>query len=357
MNIFFLICPLGFEQLLLQELTYKWPLHFPEESFSIVSNENGGIEIETSLDHGLQLNRILKIPTRILLRVKNQKCRDLPKLFNIMKKINWKQYLKQQNIDFHISAKKSRLIHTGRIKKTANEALLAYFNANKLPGKLEIKDAEDQVIHLRFNEDNLDISLDSSGELLHKRDKNSYRGKASIRESFSAALCLKLLGLKSYSDHTFIDPMCGSGTNLFEARDFFTLNNRDFSYHNWTGVNESSLKDLPNIWNLVSLVGNELDESVYENIKGEGLDIRLGDFFNFTFDSPSFLILNPPYGKRIRIDQDKVKYFRSLIKHIKANIKPKKFGIIIPRDFASQIESKERLNFNQNGIKVSFLIF
>jgi putative N6-adenine-specific DNA methylase len=358
MNIFFLICPIGFEPLLLEELNYKWAKHFPEASFTVVSNEVGGIEIETELEFGLQLNMVLKIPTRILLRLKKQKCRDLPKLFNILKKIKWKDYLKQQNVDFHISARKSRLIHTGRIKNTSIDALKAYFNANKIPQKKELLNAKDQIIFLRFNEDNLDISLDTSGELLHKRDKNSYRGKASIRESFSAALCLKLLGLNHHDQIHFIDPMCGSGTNLLEARDFFTLNRRDFSFQNWINFPEvDHLQDLPSIWNFQSLIGNELDKEVFENVKEQELDIRHGDFFDFSFENTNYLILNPPYGKRIKIDQDKVKYFKSLIGHIKTNIKPDRFGIIIPRDFAGQIHCKERLNFNQNGIKVTFLIF
>lgn len=357
MNKFFIICPIGFEKLLLQEIQYKWTSHFPELELPDCQVTLGGIELETQIQQGLLLNNILKLPTRILLRIKQQKCRDLPKLFNILKKINWKEYLQQTNLKFHVTAKKSRLIHTKKIENTCKEALSAYFNANQIPQKTKLVNVNEQVIHLRLNEDLLEISLDTSGEALHKREQANYRGKASIRENFSAALCLSLLGLKNHSNKVFADLMCGSGTNLMEARSFFKLNNRPFSYENWKIDLTSELKDLPDLWNIKEFVGNELDPTVYEEVSKNDFYVTNEDFFNYSSKNIDILILNPPYGKRIKIHQDKVEYFKSIISHIKGHIKPKIFGVIIPRDFASSIECKERIHFNQNGIKVSFLIF
>lgn len=357
MNLFYLICPIGFEELLLEELEYKWSKHLESRSYKVVSREAGGIEIECELQDGLLLNRILKIPTRILLRVKNQKCRDLPKLFNILKKINWKTYLKQENIEFKVVAKKSRLIHTDRIEDTATKALKFYFEANKISEKKKLIDISPQAIHLRFFDDTLDISLDTSGELLHIRETGEYRGLASIRETFAAALILSLLKFKRYKAHNLLDPMCGSGTFLKETNNFFEINNRKFAYQNWTTFEEKDLSSLDNHWEFDSLLGNEINESVFNKVKEEGFNITNGDFFNFKQMDKGILILNPPYGKRVKIEGKPQLYFDSLIKHIKEKIRPKKFGIIIPRSFAQKYNPSERISFNQNGIKVDFLIF
>ena len=119
------------EELLKDELAQKWKILFPESELSLKVIE-GGIEIECELYQGLHLNHYLKIATRILLRLKTQKCRDFPKLFKIIQKINWKLYTKRDDLEFKITAKESRLIHTGKMKKTCEDALIKYFNANSL---------------------------------------------------------------------------------------------------------------------------------------------------------------------------------------------------------------------------------
>ena len=358
MKIFYLICPIGFEQLLQTELEYKYPRVFGDfDSLKIISKQAGGIEIECPLNNGLLLNNILKLPTRILLRIKKQKCRDLPKLYNIMKKINWKEYLRQDNVEFKITAKKSRIIHTDRMEKSAIDGVAFFFAANKVSKKNKLDNPAPQAIHLRLFEDELEISLDTSGELLHKRGQSSFRGHASIRENYSSALLLELIGLNNISKTDLIDPMCGTGTNLSEAKNFFNFNDRSFAYNNWSLTELPKMTPLENIWNFDNLIGNELDKNVADQASTEEIKIQQGDLFDFKIDTTNMLIVNPPYGKRIQIKGDKIKYFINIIKHIKQDIQPKQFGIIIPRDYASSIKSDKRLTFNQNGIKVEYLIF
>ena len=91
---FFLICPIGLEKLLLKELEFKFP------QITDIAFEPGGVTINCSLELGLCLNKYLKTTTRILLRLKKQKCRDLPKLYQILRKVDWKHYLKQKNLTF-----------------------------------------------------------------------------------------------------------------------------------------------------------------------------------------------------------------------------------------------------------------
>ena len=91
---FFVSCPLGLEDQSLIEITEKWSLFYDTQPPRLIKLE-GGVELETSLGLGLNLNQFLRSPNRVLLRLKEQKCRDLPKLFKIITKLDWKQYLKQ----------------------------------------------------------------------------------------------------------------------------------------------------------------------------------------------------------------------------------------------------------------------
>ncbi len=78
---FFLVIPIGFNDIGKNELINKWSLYFPAEEVPYYKLQHGGIEVHTSLDYGHALNQILKVPSNILLRLDKFKCRDFPKLF------------------------------------------------------------------------------------------------------------------------------------------------------------------------------------------------------------------------------------------------------------------------------------
>src|SRR5688572_4025496 len=86
-HLFFLVVPPSFEQLAEKELRLKWEswqnlLHeqfrWPPQPFPHLAKVLGGIEVRLPLIQGLLLNILLKIPTRILLRISEFKCRDFP---------------------------------------------------------------------------------------------------------------------------------------------------------------------------------------------------------------------------------------------------------------------------------------
>lgn len=352
MHNFFIVVPISFEALALEEINYKFPKHFPDKDFH-TELVKGGINLKCEKIAGLYLNAILKIPTRILLRLKNQKCRDLPKLFNILKKMNWKEYLLQTNCNFSISCSKSRLIHTGRIEKTSKDALAFYFQANKIPIKKLLNNPPDQTIYIRIDNDELTISLDTTGDPLYKRNESTYRGLAGLRENYASGFLLSLLGFNDYSGHTLLDPMAGSGTFIREAIGFFALTKRDFSYQNWNSIEYITLSNLENLWNFKHIYGHDINEQVLDKMKDE-LNISKQDFFNIEkLKKNTIIIMNPPYGKRIKVI-DMNSYFQKIIDKLKL-IGPDSIGMIIPKDYSKRIKSKKRLAFNQNGIKVEFL--
>lgn len=357
MHQFYLICPIGMQELLATEIKWKCELYFPNEDYKIIEISGGGVLLEAPLSLGLSLNQVLRTAARVLLRLKTQKCRDIPKLFNIIKKLSWKDYLKQENIKFVISSKESRLINTSKIEKACLDGIKAYFNANKISQKKLLTDAKEQAIYLRLSQDELTISLDSTGDHLYHRHQD-YKGIASIRATHAASLLLFMLEQKNYQDYQLIDPMCGSGTFLNEAQNFFSINKRGFSFQNWNLDQEKDklLDDHKSLWDFKNYCGFDLIDlsEKYETL----FSFKQQNFFKLGQQGDhDIYILNPPYGKRVKIAGDKIEYFQSIIDHCRDHLKAAKLGLIIPSSFSMKFNADSRLKFNQNGIMVEFLVF
>ena len=374
---FFITCPINFEKLCERELKLKWNIFFNEQ-LPEITLVTGGIELDCELQNGLALNHILKTASRILLRLKEQKCRDVPKLFNIIRKFNWKEFLKKEEVNWHITTHKSRLINTTKMQNACEDGLKSYFQANALSKKIkESTSHQTQNIYIRVSEDLLTLSLDTSGELLHIRGNRSFRGHASIRENIASALLIHLLennlednlenatNLRAKTPFSLLDPMCGTGTFLSEAHDFFNLSSRRFAYYDWYTPFQSNARVE---WN-IQLYGHDIDNNILTNIDLPFAKLTLQDAFKITDNKADnknvdYLICNPPYGKRIKLDRAPQKFFSDLIVSLLKGHSPKKMGILIPatvslnlkkilRDFPNY-KTESILPFNNNGIKIDF---
>lgn len=362
MEEFFLTCPIGLEKYLKLEVQYKWELIYKDAPLQI-ELAKGGLTIFCTLEQGFSLNHFIRGTSKILWRLKCQKCRDIPKLYNIIRKFPWKNYLNQHELDFKISAKKSRLIHTEKIKKAANEALADYFEANKIKESTLLKHAKDpkQIIMLRLYEDELTISLDTSGELLHIRGDAEFRGHASLRENIATLLLWILMQKLPKKRYLLLDPMCGTGTFLKEAvRQFIPLE-RTFQYQ---FLSKDLLSELRweqqsfHNWDLAYL-GRDKDGKILDKWRLDAIPCEQADVFSapkLSYNLPKLVIVNPPYGKRIKIAGDKKQYFSRLYHHLIADLDPQRLLMIIPTPFEKGLKG-EKLYFKQNGINVCCLLY
>ncbi len=355
MENFYLICPIGLENALMKEIQLKGLA----QRLSKLVPKKGGIEVECELKAGLALNYQLRGATRILLRVRERKCRDFPKLFKTIGQINWRDYLVKEEVEWRITGHKSRIIHTEKAKKACEDALEKYFKGQPLARSVKEKGkgSPTQKVFLRFDNDLLTISLDTSGDLLHIRGNRPDRGKASLRENYASLLLTTLIG----ADHceTLVDPMCGTGTFLYEALDYYRpIEKKDFPFLRWQKVELPQREDHTEKSLVNKAVGFDLEPKAPER---PSLVVKKRDFFAPLSEEEkalmdnSFLICNLPYGKRVKIKGERKSYFTKVIRALKENYRPKKFGIIVPADI--DLPLKKAAAFNNNGIKVYFYIF
>jgi putative N6-adenine-specific DNA methylase len=368
---FFLVVPPGLESYAARELVEKVP------GLGQWKVELGGISVEAPFELGLAFNRVLKVPVAVRLRLASFKCRDLPKLFQKVSNIRWGRYLLGSAFQLNVSSSKSRLLHEKKIAKTISEGIERHFE--KQPPK-KVEDPVAFEVQVRFFDDICTISLDTSGEPLFKRGYKSLESAvAPIRENLAAglfyALWTQLGGFTS-----LVDPMCGSGTFLLEAHQFWKPSTfRQFAFESQKSWKDSAIDLVPPVPALEQLYGWDQNPEPLQGLiltfqelnrgaKAE-VPVQLG-VKNIlgaeTFGGPSgswALICNPPYGERLRLPMPPKVYFRSLAERL-ASLGPIGFGIILPGRYAELVPNHlsgytraEEIAFKNGGLPVVFRVY
>lgn len=204
----FAICSPGFEQILLSEI-----INIPGVTRTEVVE--GGVEFSGPAQLVYQANLNLRSAERVLLRIDNFLVKSYPELFNRIKRIQWEAVLgANPDISFRVTAAKSRLHHTLRIEETLRDAIQKHYLSTGIKDSLVGENAMPVRVFVRLHQDRCTVSVDTTGEGLHRRGYRSSIGVAPIRENLAAALLLRL-NLSSYP--VILDPCSGSGTLLLEG--------------------------------------------------------------------------------------------------------------------------------------------
>jgi putative N6-adenine-specific DNA methylase len=281
--------------------------------------EEGGVAWRGDMASVARANLWLRTATRVLVRVAEFRAKAFFELELNAKKIFWKRYLAAGGrAEFRVTARKSKLYHTGAIAERFEQALVA-----AVPGAQAGKAAEDdddasdaQLFIVRFVHDVATISVDTSGRPLHMRGYRQQLAKAPLRETLAAAM---LLAAEWDGTTPLTDPMCGSGTIAIEAarmaRRIAPGCEREFTFLGWPKADLAAWNTL-----LAEARANELSASPVK-IEASDRDAgaigaaranaergrALGDI-EFAVQpisaigaapAPGLVAINPPYGVRV----------------------------------------------------------
>lgn len=326
----FLIIPPGLEDLALKEVESKCPV-------SGVEVLKGGLELNADLDWIVKAHTLLKVPTRILMRLTEFKVRDFPKLHQKFVAFKWNQFLSHPEPVFEISCTKSRLMHTGRIEETIKGALNEALVRQPLNRDWEKKNYPPQTFYVRLFDDQLTLSLDLTGEPLYKRGLQIIKGEAPIRENLASAFLMELFqGLET--EVTLVDPMCGSGTFLTEAINFRRpLHLRPFAFET-APFFKGKMVRLPLVttpFPLKEVEGFDLNEVLIKKVsENSELKLKVQDSIKtpIKVHGEFIMICNPPYGERIKIDGKRGNFLREAWQKFLTIDKPLRFGWVLPSD-------------------------
>ncbi len=300
----------GFEDILANELT-----------------QLGAIEVEKGIrnvsfvgDKGFMYKANLGIRTaiKILKPIKTFKVIREDDLYKNVKSMKWENYLKATgSLAVDATVHNSVFTHSQYTALKTKDAIVDRFR--EIDGTRPDVDLRfpDVKINVHIDRQRCTISLDSSGESLHRRGYKTATNIAPINEVLAAGLIM-MSGWDGQTD--FMDPMCGSGTMLAEAAMIAcnippNLMRKEFAFERWEDwdvelfekIEESLLKKTRDFHH--KIIGYDKSPSAIvkakENIKNAHLDefvhIQHEDFFKTqkSGDDKLHMVFNPPYGERL----------------------------------------------------------
>lgn len=275
---------------------------------------------EGDLEMIYKSNYHLRTALRVLKEIENFRFKNVDQFYLKCKNVNWKNHFDvDQNFVINSVVVNSRDFRNSMFASMkVKDAIADYFRENF--GKRPSVDTEtpDIIINVHIFENTCTLSLDSSGESLHKRGYRVKQGDAPLNEVLAAGMIL-IAGWHGNSD--FLDPMCGSGTLPIEAaliaqnippakfrKNFAFELWRDFDQLLWDKVTEPVEKrefrykihasdiSAGNLLNAQTnarraLVFNKIE---FHNSDFKDLDLALKD---------ATILMNPPYGERLKVTE------------------------------------------------------
>lgn len=261
-------------------------------------------------------NFCLRTAIRILKPIKNFTAKDADEVYNQIQAIPWEEYLdvnKTFAIDAVVFSEEFR--HSKFVSYKVKDAIVDYFR--KKTGKrpsVRINNP-DVLLNIHIAQTTCTLSLDSSGESLHRRGYRQEQVDAPLNEVLAAGMLL-MTGWRGECD--LIDPMCGSGTIPIEAA-LIARNiapgvfRKGFAFEKWVDFDSEMFDEIYNddsqerefTHKIYGYDNNpKANEIATHNVKAAGVskDVVLAIQPFQQFEQPaekSIIIMNPPYGERI----------------------------------------------------------
>lgn len=316
-------CHFGLEAVLKREII--------ELGYEITSVEDGRVTFIGDAEAVCRANVFLRTAERILIKVGQFHAETFDELFEGTKALPWEEYL-PQNAKFWVAkaaSVKSKLFSPSDIqsimKKAMVERLRKVYRVNWFP-----EDGDAFPIRVFLHKDEVTVSLDTTGESLHKRGYRKLTAKAPIAENLAAALIMLTPWNKT---RILVDPFCGSGTIPIEAA-MMAANmapgmNRSFLAESWTHIISrkewyacmDEAAELVDFSQMPDIQGYDIDDEMVriarENAKLAGVE----QYIHFqrrgieALSHPKkygFIVTNPPYGERLEDKNTIASIYRTL---------------------------------------------
>lgn len=264
-------------------------------------------------------NFCLRTAVRILKPIKEFKATDADELYEAAKSIEWTDYMDVKTtfrIDTVVFSDEFR--HSKFVAYKVKDGIADYFREKTGDRPDVVLTNPKLYINVHIADDIATISLDSSGESLHKRGYREATVEAPINEILAAGMIM-LTGWNGECD--LVDPMCGSGTILIEAaliaKNIWPgLFRKEFAFERWKDFDPDLLESIYNDDSQEKefhhhLYGYDINRKVVaaaqKNLQAAGVTdivtVEQRDMADFTKpEEKTLMITNPPYGERITTD-------------------------------------------------------
>lgn len=278
------------------------------------------VQVRGDLGFVYKCNIWLRTALRVLVQLDTSTVHNETDLYRVVKRLPWEQFFDlKRSIAIDATVYSPHFQHSLYVAQKSKDAIADRFR-DKTGQRPNVDLRQPDVrINIHLSGKQCTISLDSSGDSLHKRNYRHERHQAPINEVLAAGI-LKLAGWDGQTH--FVDPFCGSGTFLTEAA-FIAYQippgvfRKSFAFHNWAAYDptlydkilESSLeKERPFPYRIIGM-----DRSKSSLLKSRAnattalledrIELHQADFTRYAgeLDLPStgLLVANPPYDIKL----------------------------------------------------------
>ncbi|EPX79290.1 THUMP domain-containing class I SAM-dependent RNA methyltransferase [Litoreibacter arenae] len=295
----FAVAPPGLEAALLPEfraLGYKDARYGP-----------GGVTMIGGWPDVWRLNLELRGATKVLARIGTFRAMSLAGLDHRADEFPWADtFYSGTTVRVEASCKRSKIYHAGAATERVEKALRKAGMKPSADGEVTLK--------IRIEQNIVTLSVDTSGDSLHKRGHKEAVGKAPMRENL-AALFLRQAGYDGVEP--VLDPMCGSGTFVIEAAEIAAGlqpgRSRSFAFEHLAGFDAQAFEAMRRAVSVVKgparMFGSDRDAGAIKSAVANANCAGVSALCEFQChavadlqrpDGPAGLVIvNPPYGGRI----------------------------------------------------------
>ena len=305
----------GLEDVLTQELV--------ELGANNVQKERRAVSFTGNKEMLYRANFCLRTASRVLVPIATFRAKDADEVYTHAKEIDWGKYMTLQtgfSIDATVYSETFR--HSKYVTYRVKDAIADWWTEREQKRPNVKLTAPDLSLNVHIADEHVTLSLDSSGESLHKRGYRVADTEAPINEALAAGM---LLMAGWHGQANFFDPMCGSGTLLIEAA-LIAQNiapgvfRKGFGFEKWLDLDKDLFEMIYNddsrerefVHHIYgSDAGFYAVQVAQKNVKSAGMqrfidvkqirleEIRLAGVEGAPSTEGAFVMMNPPYGERL----------------------------------------------------------
>lgn len=303
----FAVCAPGLEAVLARELQGLGLL----KPFALL-HESGGVGFTGSLRDLYRANLFLRSAERVLFGIGRFEAQVYSELRRRAAELPWERHLSPgRPVSVRVSCHASKLYHRAEVGARVTAAIAE--NLGQAP-----EAGAAQLVFVRVDKDLCSISVDSSGELLHRRGYRLEGAKAPLSESLAGAMVLA-----SGWDRRgpLLDPFCGSGTVAIEAAllaaGLAPGRARRFAFMDWQDFDERAWQDVKAEGTPSSgsprIMASDRDAGAVRAARANAERAGVAKMIEFSCRAvsavepppgPGWVVTNPPYGARLRQSND-----------------------------------------------------
>jgi putative N6-adenine-specific DNA methylase len=277
-------------------------------------------------------NLWLRTAVRVLMPILEAQVTSPDELYDAVRGIDWSQYMTPEHtLAVDCNVRDSRLTHSLYAALRTKDAICDQF-VERI-GRRPSVDVERPMVGLNLHvfRDQAVLSLDSSGDSLHKRGYRPVLTKAPLNEALAAALILR----SGWDPATpFVDPMCGSGVLPIEAawialrrppgltRKHFGFQGwMDYDVRLWTALRDQARAGVRKRLE-APILGSDVRRDAIQHSTNNARAAGVGNLLGFEVrdvrefrpptDEPGTILFNPPYGERIGEEKELKPLYRAL---------------------------------------------